>query len=157
MGPLFDQHLRALRRDRAARNGPALFLLERAFEDCLERLQLMNRRFGDGLLIGCPDPAWPSRLPAERVEVAEPGPLFARSARSQPRNEAELELEPQSLDLICAVGTLDTADHLPVLLHGLAFALRSGGLLIGAMSRKRSTKARSSGVTSVALFLRSRP
>ena len=38
MADLFDMELRALRRDRAARTGPELFLLERAFADCLERL-----------------------------------------------------------------------------------------------------------------------
>ena len=40
---LFDMKLRALRRDRAARIGPELFLFERAFDDCLERIALMNR------------------------------------------------------------------------------------------------------------------
>ena len=35
---LFDMELRALRRDRAARMGPELFLLDRAFYDCVDRL-----------------------------------------------------------------------------------------------------------------------
>jgi hypothetical protein len=35
---LFDMRLRSMRRDRAARTGPELFLHERAFADVLERL-----------------------------------------------------------------------------------------------------------------------
>ena len=52
---LFDLNLRAMRRDRAFRAGSDLFLCERAFEDCLERIGLVNRRFQSALLIGCPD------------------------------------------------------------------------------------------------------
>ena len=57
MPDLFDMKLRALRRDRAARIGPELFLFDRIFDDCLERLALVNRRFERALLIGCPNPA----------------------------------------------------------------------------------------------------
>src|SRR5690348_3921935 len=35
---LFDMKLRALRRDRAQRTGAELFLYERAFDDCLDRV-----------------------------------------------------------------------------------------------------------------------
>ena len=71
---LFDMNLRSLRRDRAARTGPELFLHERAYEDCVERLTLMQWRFGRALLIGCPDPKWPARLLAlvDNVEVRDP-------------------------------------------------------------------------------------
>ena len=54
--------LRALRRDRAFRQGPELFLFERAFEDCLERLAVIRRQFKSALLFGCPDPGWSNRL-----------------------------------------------------------------------------------------------
>ena len=46
---LFDMELRAARRDRAKRAGPELFLLERAFEDCLDRLSLIQQRFEQAL------------------------------------------------------------------------------------------------------------
>ena len=59
MPPLFDMELRALRRDRAARQGPELFLFERTFEDCLDRLSLFRRHFTRAVLIGCPDRGWP--------------------------------------------------------------------------------------------------
>ena len=76
---LFDNRLRAMRRDRAARNGPEIFLLERAFADCIDRLGHIQRTFARALLIGCPDPAWPRLLhpKGDRVEVADPGPLIA--------------------------------------------------------------------------------
>jgi NADH dehydrogenase [ubiquinone] 1 alpha subcomplex assembly factor 5 len=132
----FDPRLRQLRRDRAARSGPALFLLERAFDDCLERLEMTGERFSEALLLGCPDPAWPGRLApiAERVAVADPGPLFAARAGGQCAAEEQLDVEPGSFDLILAIGTLDTAAALPDALLRLALALRPGALLLGALS-----------------------
>src|SRR5690242_3203030 len=82
---LFDMELRALRRDRAARLGPELFLLERAFEDCLDRISLMRRRFGRALLLGCPDPDWRERLAAfaDQIDARDPGGLFAAAAAGE--------------------------------------------------------------------------
>jgi hypothetical protein len=59
---LFDMTARALRRDRAFRSGPVLFLYERAFADIVERLADINRSFASALLIGTPDPSFPERL-----------------------------------------------------------------------------------------------
>lgn len=136
MPGLFDPRLRQLRRDRAARSGPALFLFERAFDDCLERLEMTGERFGEALLLGCPDPSWPGRLApiAERVMVADPGPLFAARAGGQCAAEEQLDIEPGSLDLVLAIGTLDTTAALPDALLRLALALRPGGFLLGAIS-----------------------
>lgn len=128
--------LRSLRRDRAASLGPELFLLGRAFEDCCERIELTQRRFARALLIGCPDKGWPERLSAlaERVEVRDPGPLFAMA--SQGRTIVEDRWEPQrgEFDLVVAIGTLDTVDDLPVALGLIRYALRGDGLFIAAMS-----------------------
>jgi NADH dehydrogenase [ubiquinone] 1 alpha subcomplex assembly factor 5 len=66
---LFDMKLRALRRDRAARLGPELFLLDQLFDDCLERLALVPRRFELALLLGCPDANWPDRLRQVAAQV----------------------------------------------------------------------------------------
>ncbi|MEO6432697.1 MAG: methyltransferase domain-containing protein [Sphingomicrobium sp.] len=133
---LFDHVLRAQRRDRAARSGPALFLHERAFADLLERLPLFDRRFGRALIIGCPDPAWRERLKivADEVAAVDPGPLFAAALDEDAVREEQLGIAPGSVDLIVAIGTLDTIDDLPGTLRRLALALRAGGLLIGAMS-----------------------
>lgn len=135
-GSLFDMRARALRRDRAYSTGPTLFLYERLFEDILERLADINRRFSSALLIGTPDPLWPSRLGvvAERVTAIDPGPGFARAAGGRQMLEESIDLEPGSFDLCVAIGTLDTVNDLPGTLLRLRFLLAPDSLLIGAMS-----------------------
>lgn len=117
--------LRVLRRDRAARSGPELFLFERAFDDCLERIALQRRRFERALLIGCPDPAWPERLRevADAVDVAAPNMV-----------EDQSELPAGAYDLILAIGTLDTVNDLPLALRLVRHAMHADGLFIGAYS-----------------------
>lgn len=136
MPALFDLHLRAQRRDRAARRGSGRFLHERAFADCLERIAMMERRFSNALLVGCPDPAWPARLGAvvDMVSVVDPGPLFAAAAGGTVVIEDQLAARSGAFDLILAVGTLDTIDDLPAALQALAGSLTTDGLLIGAIS-----------------------
>ena len=136
MPDLFDMALRATRRDRALRTGPVLFLLERAFDDILERLSLVQREFRTALLLGCPDPDWPGRLAkvAPDVSVADPGAGFARAAGGRQVVEDQLDVEPASIDLAVAIGTLDTTNNLPDALLRLRFALKPDSLLIGAMS-----------------------
>lgn len=117
---LFDQKLRALRRERALRRGPELFLHERALEDILERLTLVQRRFSSALLVGSLGADWRERLLqcADTVTVA-PDDLMT--------------LEPGSYDLCIAVGELDTAIDLPQALLTVRFALREDSLFIGAL------------------------
>lgn len=133
---LFDMELRAVRRDRAGRQGPEPFLLERAFEDCLERISLVRRRFARALLIGCPSAGWPIRLReiVGEVEVFDPGPLFAQAAGGRTIIEDSLELSAKSFDLAIAIGTLDTVNDLPRALRSIRLAMQPGTLLIGAMS-----------------------
>ena len=127
---------RAARRDRAARMGVEPFLLERAFGDCLERIEMLGHRTDRSLLLGCPDPSWPRRLGqfATDVMAADPGPLFARTAQAELVVEDEWASLPQGFGLICTLGTLDTVNALPLALRLLAAALEPGGLLIGVMS-----------------------
>lgn len=136
VGELFDMKLRALRRNRAARSGPELFLLERAFDDCLDRLAIVRRKFGSALLLGCPDPTWRIRLAAlvGTVHVVDPAPLFAAAARGETVIEDQWTPEPGSYDLCIAIGTLDSVNDLPRALLTLRFALGEGGFLLGAMS-----------------------
>jgi len=117
---LFDMKARALRRSRVARVGSELFLHERAFEDCLDRLALMRRRFACALLIGCRDPAWPKRLAelAERVDVAGDDWEPVESAH----------------DLVLAIGDLDIVNDLPVRLRVIRYAMTSNGLFLGAVA-----------------------
>lgn len=136
MPQLFDMKLRALRRDRAARTGPELFLLERVFEDCLERIVLLNRRFKSALLIGCPDSGWAERLGsfAAQVDCRDPGALFASASAGRLIIEDEWEPEALGYDVILSIGTLDTVNELPLALRLIRHALRPDGLFIGAVS-----------------------
>ncbi len=133
---LFDMTLRALRRDRAFRSGPVLFLYERAFSDILERLSLIRRDFSRALLIGTPDPEWPRRLAevAGQVTAIDPGKAFAASAAATVAREDQLDLEPASFDLAVAVGTLDTVNDLPGALLRLRFLLKPDSLLVGVVA-----------------------
>ena len=136
MSTLFDMALRALRRDRAARTGPELFLLERAFADCLERIALVQRPFRQALMIGCPGRDWRQRLSATvgEVAVADPGSLFAHAADGTQIVEDQWQPPAAAYDLVLAVGTLDTVNGLPLALRAIRQALRPDGLLIGALS-----------------------
>ena len=133
---LFDVQLRAKRRDRSARIGPELFLLQRAFDDCLERVTETGRSFDRALLIGCPDPAWRERLGliVEQVSVGDPGPLFASAAGGQTIVEDRWEPVPESHDLVLAIGTLDAVNDLPLALRLVRSALRPRSLFLGAFS-----------------------
>lgn len=124
-----------MRRDRAARTGPEMFLFERAFADCLERLSLMGQ-FERALLIGCPDPEWPSRmaLVATAVDVREPGALFAAEAGGFSIVEDAWEPPQQAYDLVLAIGTLDTVNDLSLALRLVRYAMFPEGLFIGALS-----------------------
>jgi hypothetical protein len=136
MLPLFDTRLRAMRRDRAARKGAELFLLERAFTDCLERLDLVQRQFSRALLIGCPDPSWPDRLRrlVPVVEPLDPGGLFAQAAGGLQIVEDQRPAPTTTYDLVLAIGTLDTVNDLPGALRSIFRAMTGGALLIGAVS-----------------------
>lgn len=133
---LFDMKLRALRRDRAARNAPALFLFERAFEEILERIAVVQRRFRSALLIGCPDPQWPERLTqvVDETTVLDPGPLFAAAAQGSAATEDQMHLDSERYDLCLAIGTLDTVHDLPAALQAIRASLLPDSLLIGAIS-----------------------
>jgi hypothetical protein len=130
---LFDRNLRSLRRDRAARTGAELFLHDRAFDDCLDRLRGISRTYDRALLVGCPSPAWPERLNAfVSVDVVDPGKPFA----------AGLAVAgPRKIDMISRdrAGSLhrnrhpDTVTDLPVALQLIRRALRHDAPIMGAM------------------------
>lgn len=136
MDELFDMRLRALRRDRAARQGAELFLHQRVFDDCLDRIGSVQRRFASALLIGCPDASWADRLRTVAAEVAaiEPGPLFASTSGATVAIEDRWSSAPAGFDLCLAIGTLDTVNNLPRALAAIRSALRPDSLLIGAVA-----------------------
>ena len=133
---LFDHRLRAARRDRAARHGAELFLYERAFDECMDRLGDIRRRYSRALLIGCPDPDWPQRLAklADVVDVFDPGALFALRSGGQQIQEDHYDYGEDRYDLCIAIGTLDSVNDLPLALQLLRRALRNDAPLIGAIA-----------------------
>jgi len=133
---LFDRRLRALRRDRAARIGPELFLLDRAFDECLDRLRDIARPFDRALLLGCPSTDWPRRLHefANCIDAYDPGEVFAQRCAGQQLEEDRHDFGEACFDLVIAVGTLDTVNDLPLALHMLRRSLKADAPLIGAMA-----------------------
>jgi NADH dehydrogenase [ubiquinone] 1 alpha subcomplex assembly factor 5 len=112
---LFDPDLLELRRQRSAGMGVDLFLHERAFADCLERIGLIARRFERALLLGCADRGWPERLSAFAAKV-------------------DVEEISGTYDLCLSVGTLDTLNDLPLALAALRSVLEPDAFFIGALS-----------------------
>jgi SAM-dependent methyltransferase len=133
---LFDRALRALRRDRAARLGPELILLDRAFDDCLGRVATIARRFERALLIGAPSPHWLDRLGAcaAIVECVDPGALFATACGGTCIQEDRYDFGQGRFDLVIAVGTLDTVNELPLALQLIRRAMRPDAPLLGAIA-----------------------
>ena len=132
---LFEEDLRAMRRDRAFRGGVAEFVFERAFEDVTERLDEVSRRFSSALLIGTPVPGWPDQLArfSERVEAVDPGSGFAGAANALHQAETALDFAPATFDLCLALGTLDTIDDLPGILRRIRTWLKPDSLLLGVI------------------------
>jgi hypothetical protein len=133
---LFDRRLRSIRRDRAARIGPDLFLFNRAFDECLDRLGDLARGFDRALLIGCPSADWPSRLAtiAGEVDVFDPGSLFVAQAGGNLIEEDRHDFGAAQYDLCVAVGTLDTVNDLPLALRLISRALHPDAPMIGAIA-----------------------
>ena len=133
---LFDRRLRGLRRDRAARAGPELFLHERAFAECLDRLADVPRRFASALLIGVPDPGWVTRLEAhaDTVEALDPGGLFAAAAGGTHADEDAHDYGTARFDLVVAVGTLDTVNRLGPALQAIRRAMLPDSPFVGAFA-----------------------
>ena len=125
MPDLFDMNLRALRRRRAVRTGIELFLFERAFEDCLERVALMGRRFERALINGWADPRWSDRLTSVATKVDQQDFGLVEDAWEPPA---------QAYDLVISIATLDTVDGLPLALRLINFAMAPDALFIGALS-----------------------
>lgn len=125
-----------MRRDRAFVRGPELFLHERVFDDCLERIALQGRSFLSCLLIGCPHARWPERLGevSALVEVQDPGPLFANAAGGIAIVEDRWTPPLGEFDLCLAIGTLDSVNDLPRALQSIRTSLKPDSLLVGAVT-----------------------
>jgi hypothetical protein len=135
---LFDRRRRALGRDRAARIGPELFLHERAFAECLDRLADIPRSYQRAMLIGSPDPRWRTQLAAAadivEVDAIDPGPAFAVGAGAIRADEDRYDYGTARFDLVVAMGTLDTVNQLGPALTAIRRAMVPDSPFIGVLA-----------------------
>lgn len=117
-GP-FDRMLRRRRMDRAAARGGPYFLLQLMADDLIERLELVQRRFGDALVLGSDDLG--RRLRDRGLEVT-----------CSEADEDRLPFPAASFDLILSAARLDTVNDLPGALIQIRRALRPDGLFLAA-------------------------
>jgi SAM-dependent methyltransferase len=133
----FDRALRRLRRDRAAaRAGDVDYLLRRAADELIERLDLVQRPFADALDLGCGSGYLSARLRERGLKVtsADPGALFAARAGGRQCDEDRLPFGDGRFDLIVSTGTLDGVNDLPGALLLIRRALRPDGLFLAAFA-----------------------
>jgi SAM-dependent methyltransferase len=133
----FERRLRRQRRDRAAALGGAPHpLLERMADELVERLDLVTRRFGRALDLGCGPGLLTARLRAGGIEVvpADAGALFAARAGGVQCDEDRLPFGAGSFDLVVSAGVLDSVNDLPGALVQIRRLLRPDGLFLAAFA-----------------------
>jgi SAM-dependent methyltransferase len=136
-GPvIFDRALLRARRRRAARSGPATFLLDRVADEFAERLAAVARRFDLAADLGTPSDAVRTALTrlaaigtiiGSDVASATPGP--ARIAA----DEEALPFREAALDLIVSGLSLQFVNDLPGVLVQIRRALKPDGLFLAAL------------------------
>jgi SAM-dependent methyltransferase len=122
---LFDRALLRARQDRAARQGAATFLLDRAAEDMAERLHAVLREFTNAADIGATGDQVRNALTTRVGELAR---IDLPDSESEP-----LPLASASIDLAVSGLALQFVNDLPGTLAQIRRALKPDGLLLAAM------------------------
>jgi SAM-dependent methyltransferase len=136
---IFDRDLARRRLLRAAKTGPAGFLVERAAADLGDRLETVLRDFPVALDLATPTPHAAEVLerhgrigrvvaavPARELAVGRPGAAVVADAELLP-------FAPESLDLVVSLLALHTANDLPGILAQVRRALRPDGLFLACL------------------------
>ncbi len=122
-GPtIFDRQLLRARRARAARLGPATFLVDRVAEDLAERLSAVLRKFELAADLGTPTGA------VRRALAGKVGALVDVAA-----DEEALPFREASLDLVVSALALQFVNDLPGALVQIRRALKPDGLFLAAL------------------------
>jgi SAM-dependent methyltransferase len=122
---LFDRSLLRARQDRAARLGPATFLLDRIADDMRERQGAVLRDFADGVDIG---------TPGDQVRTALAAGVRHVRAVVLPVSDTEaLDVEPASIDLAVSALALHFVNDLPGTLAQIRRALKPDGLFLAVV------------------------
>jgi SAM-dependent methyltransferase len=132
----FDRARRRARRDRAlARFAAHGFLVDHMAEELVDRLDGVDRRFTQALLIGAHGPtAAALRAKGIAVVVVDAGAATARAAGGIQCDEDRLPFADGSFDLIVSVGVLDSVNDLPGALLLARRILRPDGLFLAAFA-----------------------
>jgi SAM-dependent methyltransferase len=133
----FDRALRRRRRDRAALvAADSRFLLHRAADDLIERLDLVARPLATALDLGCGDGYLTDKLRSRGLTVAslDAGARFAAAAGGGRGEEDRLPFAEACFDLVVSVGVLDTVNDLPGALIQARRALKPDGLFLAALA-----------------------
>jgi SAM-dependent methyltransferase len=122
---LFDRGLLRIRQNRAAKQGPATFLLDRVTDDMEERLHAVLRDFADV------------------AEIWTPGTVLQKPSRDRSMSitriglddseQETLPFQPQSHDLVVSGLAFQFVNDLPGVLTQIRRALKPDGLLLAAM------------------------
>ena len=136
---IFDRALLRARRRRAVSYGAATFLLERACEDILERLQAVKRDFTLTLDLGTPGGALRDALTMHKIGgttvAAEPlAAYLRRGGLTVAADEEALPFRNESFDLIVSALALQWVNDLPGTLLQIRRALKPDGLFLGVMA-----------------------
>ena len=135
---LFDRALLRQRRARAARLGPATFLIDHVAAELAERLLAVTRRFELGADVGSPTAAVQRALLASaRVDTligaapqAQPGRDDGPAVRA---DEEALPFRSEALDLVVSALSLQFVNDLPGTLVQIRRALKPNGLFLAAL------------------------
>jgi SAM-dependent methyltransferase len=134
---IFDRRLIRARLRRAARLGPATFLLDRAAADLAERLSLVLRRFALAIDLGTPSDAVRRALQGQVDTMIAAGPLVSASAGELAlqvvADEEALPFRDGSLDLVVSALALHFVNDLPGTLVQIRRALKPDGLFLAAL------------------------
>jgi SAM-dependent methyltransferase len=119
---LFDRKLLRIRLARAAKLGPATFLIDRVAEDLAERLGAVLRRFENAADVGTPNDA------VRRALAGKVGALAQIAL-----DEETLPFAAGSLDLAVSALALQFVNDLPGTLIQIRRALKPDGLFLAAL------------------------
>jgi SAM-dependent methyltransferase len=131
---IFDRTLLRARRARAARLGPATFLVDRVAEDLAGRLSAVLRNFDVAADVGTPSDA------VRRALAGRVGTIVAANAASHgdrslavAADEEALPFRDGSLDLVVSALALQFVNDLPGTLIQIRRALKPDGLFLAAL------------------------
>jgi SAM-dependent methyltransferase len=140
LDPIFDSALIVERKRRAIAKADqdATFLMDRAVDDLVERLSVVERRFEKAVAAFCTTPAAAEALRAsgkiDNVQRIEAHAAFLDRDAGTIAPDDRLPLEAESVDLIVSLLALQETNDIPGALIQVRRALRPDGLFLGALA-----------------------